>query len=319
MLLNQAIDEFLEARGADGIKTITIDWYRKYLNRFCDAFNGYKLDEITIIHLRGFIDSLYGRNTRYKDASQRTEIAGGLSNATIDNYHRAIKAFFNWCIEEYGVPEKNLMKRIKRPRRKPPSEGIDSKAANYEDIAKLIDTCDESPAGVRDKAILALMADTGCRVGAVVTLCLKDVYVDQARLVVTTKFDERHEHYLSPETLQVLKRWLATRPTWLPHGYVFCAISDKSHGAALLPSAINQMIDRRKEHAIGIAGPVNPHSFRHALGTRIYEETGDPLTVQALLHHKELSTSQIYIHAKRGHWQKQHEKISPAKEVLRKK
>jgi len=99
--VDKAASEFLLACRADGLKGNSIRWYRYLLKNLNTWFFGKPLENLTVHQLRAYVASLRERPTRYKGATQRPEMAGGLSHESLRNHLRAMRRFFNWCWREY--------------------------------------------------------------------------------------------------------------------------------------------------------------------------------------------------------------------------
>lgn len=154
---------------------------------------------------------------------------------------------------------------------------------------------DGTPAGVRDVAVLELLYATGVRVGELVGLDLDDV--DPERRVVRVLGKGRKERsvpYGSPAA-QAVERWLR-------HGRP-AVVTDASgpalflgvRGGRLDQRVVREMVHRRLSEVPG-APDMGPHGLRHTAATHLLEGGADLRTVQELLGHASLSTTQLYTH-----------------------
>ena len=163
MTVQEAIEEFLLACGADGLSTATVKWYRSLLGKMSVKINNQELEITTTSQIRAYL--IYLRKA-------------GLSDDSVNGHTRALHRFFRWCATEYDQP--NPMANIKYPkqlRSKLP------KAVSIGDVIKLFEACDESPLAKRNKAILAFLLDTGCRAAGLRGLTLDAPGVRRLRAV----------------------------------------------------------------------------------------------------------------------------------------
>jgi len=160
----------------------------------------------------------------------------------------------------------------------------------------------------RDKAIFTLMLKCGLRVGEVCNLSLEDVLLDKpARLKIHGKGDKERIAYLSPPTLMVLNSWLASRPvttTW--------AVFVSGHGKRLSLAGIQYILKQYGKQA-GIH--LTCHQLRHTFGRHMAEANLPITSLQSLLGHKSVRTTQIYVHLSNTHLQGEYDRAISQKTV----
>ena len=144
----------------------------------------------------------------------------------------------------------------------------------------------------KHKAILSLMYSAGLRVGEVCSLRYNDISRSSMRIHICHS-KARSDRYaiLSHNALDILTQYwfLAGKPT----GFLFPNRNDPSRPMA--PYSVNQFIFA-KETELGLPHRLTCHSFRHSFGTHLYENGADLLTIKALLGHKSLNSTTIYVH-----------------------
>lgn len=278
-----AVQEFLTARSADGLKPASLTWYAARLESVADHFQGQALDRVDTAGLRRYVNGLYARRTRYPDAPQRKTITGGLSRHTIHGHLRALRTFFKWCVDEYHLPA-DPMKRIHLPK----LENDQSKAASLDDLAQLLRAATGATA-YRDRAILFFLADTGCRAGGLLSLQMEDLDLANGRALVHEKGGKFRTVFFTDITATAIGLWLERRPT-SANTWVFCALSSGRRGSPLTLGGLHSMIRRLKKQA-GVTGRVNPHAFRHMFGS-LWE--GDAKTLSILMGHSDVATTLRY-------------------------
>lgn len=283
MLTPDALREYLLACRADGLRPATLQWYRSLLTAFADALANQELATITPRMIRQYIVDLEDRADRYIDAVQKPKQRGGLSKASVAAHVRALHAFWKWCEREYHLAH-NPMENIKRQRVVPP----EPKAISGEDFVKLFNATEAGRFGERDRAILVFLADTGARLGGLITLTLDNLFIEDQRAIVREKGQKTRSVVFTAYTARILYQWLAARRA-VASRYVFTS----QRGAKLTESGVNQMLDRLKTRA-GTTGRVNPHSFRHGFAREYLRNGGDLATLARLLGHSDISTTAAY-------------------------
>jgi len=265
MTVQEAIEEFLLACGADGLSTATVKWYRSLLGKMSVKIDNQELEITTTSQIRSYL--IYLRKA-------------GLSDDSVNGHTRALHRFFRWCATEYGQP--NPMANIKYPkqlRSKLP------KAVSIGDVIKLFEACDESPLGKRNKAILAFLLDTGCRAAGLRGLTLDALDMERRRAIVLEKGNELRTVFFNPDTALLLSAWLLERNPMSQ--YVF----HSERGGQLSATGLRLLMERLKAKA-GVTGRVNPHSFRHGFAREYILAGGDMGTLSRILGHKDIGTTQ---------------------------
>lgn len=159
----------------------------------------------------------------------------------------------------------------------------------------------ESP---RDKAMFLLMLDCGMRVGEVRHLSLDDLhYDDLPHLIVHGKGGKQRITYLSPPAQEALQDWLASRPVSNDR-----AVFISEHGKRLAVSGI-QFVMRSYCEKTGVH--FTCHQLRHTFGRRMAEADLPLTSLQSLLGHKGVRTTQIYVHLSNVHLQAEYDKAIP--------
>jgi len=165
---------------------------------------------------------------------------------------------------------------------------------DWEELQRLLASPDESPRGLRDRALLELLYATGMRVSEIADLSLRQLDWDEAEIRVVGKGSKERMVLMSEDAMQHLRRYLdAGRPELRPEA------TDKlflnRSGKPLTSRSIDRMLKAHARRA-GIAKSISPHTLRHTFATHLLEGGADLRVVQELLGHASLSTTQIYTH-----------------------
>lgn len=284
--VENAIEQFLLACKANGLKPATIRWYASMLKPVGIEMCGIPIDLVNSTHTRQYIVELRSRDHRYQDASQRKELKGGLSADSLRGHVTALRSFFQWCQTEYQLPQTwNPMRNI----RKPSTDRKLPKAISLEDLQRLLFAIKPDRKGIRDKAMLVFLADTGCRAGGVLGLKVADLHMHSRRAMVTEKGDRVRTIYFSHFTATLLAAWLKVMPK---SEFVFCSLGNEL-GQQLTHSGLNQILRRLKDRS-GVRGRVNPHSFRHYFAINFILEGGDLASLAQIMGHSSVTVTESY-------------------------
>jgi integrase/recombinase XerD len=222
-----------------------------------------------------------------------------LSPYTLFGIIVAWRSFFNWCVRNGHLtssPAAGL--------KKPPLPDEPPKAVSQDDLTRMIR---ESQSNPRDYAIICFLADTGCRVGGLVGLCIKDVDLERARAVVHEKGlggkSKTRTVYMKPRTVQTLRDYLDTRGQTGP----FLFYGEKGH---LTDCGVRQMLERVAKRA-RVKGRCNPHAFRHGFARGALDNGLDLATLAQLMGHADVSTTaRFYARWSDEELKRKHDKVS---------
>lgn len=150
----------------------------------------------------------------------------------------------------------------------------------------------QSFSNLKHKAVLSLMYSSGLRVGEVCALRYEDISRSSMRIHIRhSKARSDRFAILSRNALDILTQyWFSAGK---PMGFLFPNRSDPARPMA--PFTVNRFLSA-KESELGLKHRLTCHSFRHAFGTHLYETGTDLLTIKALLGHKSLHSTTIYVH-----------------------
>ena len=155
--------------------------------------------------------------------------------------------------------------------------------------------------GQRDKAMFRLMLDCGLRVGEVHKLSLKDLHFeDPPHIIVHGKGGKQRIVYLSPPAEEALKGWLASRPVSNDR-----AVFISEHGKRLSVAGIQNLL---KEYCKKAGIHLTCHQLRHTFGRHMAEADLPLTSLQSLLGHKSVRTTQIYVHLGNKHLQAEYDR-----------
>jgi len=208
-------------------------------------------------------------------ATQRTR----LKSSTVAAYTSIYKAFFNWC-QQRGYCAQSPAADLVRKRTSSNSD----RAIPAEELRQMIEYTRATSS--RDHAILMFFADTGCRVGGLISLRQSALALNDGVAMLSEKGGKIHRALFSAATTAALSRWLEHRPA-LDHDYVFVA---RGTGRPLTRGAINSLF-RSLSKKCHLTRIWTPHAIRHAVG-HAYAKAGVPATItQKKLGHSNVATT----------------------------
>ena len=144
--------------------------------------------------------------------------------------------------------------------------------------------------GLRNKAIITLMLNTGLRVSEITDLKTNSIDLNKRSLKVVNGKGHKDRNLIIPDkTAELLKQWTKKRTEGTGH-YLF----NTGQGKQLSREYIFMMIKRYTTRAI-INKNIYPHTLRHTFATNFYRQTKDIETLRKLLGHSDISTTQIYV------------------------
>jgi integrase/recombinase XerC len=213
----------------------------------------------------------------------------GAGNATRARHLSAVRTFFRFLTRRYGLsnPQIGLIQgprlRTPLPRALSPPQAI----AVSRDIGDL-----SAPAvAARDTALFTLLYGAGLRIGEALSLDVEAVPppTAEATLRVTGKGSKQRLVPLLPEVSAALAAWLRRHPQRSPDAPLFLGV----RGARLDPAVAQRtMRDYRRQH--GLPDHATPHALRHSFATHLLAGGADLRSIQELLGHASLSTTQRY-------------------------
>lgn len=143
--------------------------------------------------------------------------------------------------------------------------------------------------GRRDRTILMLIYSVGLRVSEVCSLQLKDINRSDGRILISGKGGRERYVPLDPIVGEAIQDYLLSRTSEIPELFV------SKKGGALTPRAIQFLVKKYAQQA-QIDKAVSPHKLRHTCTTHLLQEGAHLVSIQKLLGHKSLTTTQIYLH-----------------------
>lgn len=266
--------------------TLLIDWFEQHFGRTPDP------KKLTPQDLRAYVAALH---------------EAGYAKGTVARRLASMRSFFKFVMREGGV-DANPAKPLRNPRgeRKLPH------FLTGEEIQRLLEAPPkDEPAGLRDRAILETMYSAGLRVSEAVGLDDEDLDWDQRLLHIYGKGKKERLAPLGSFAIRALEAWIAVRE-----------LSANAQAEGRTPVFVNRFGDRLTTRSVGrmlekyiresgLDGRTSPHTLRHSFATHLLDRGADIRSVQELLGHKSLTTTQIYTHVSSASLLEAYEKAHP--------
>mgnify|MGYP001813461695 FL=1 len=181
---------------------------------------------------------------------------------------------------------------------------------NRDEVMRLLQApVGDKPNRVRDRAMLHTMYASGLRVSELVDLDLGDVNLDEGFVAVLGKGSKRRIVPLGAHARASLGEYLAEgRSKWAKPASRACFVT--ARGKAMTRQSFWAIV-KKYARAAGITKPISPHKLRHSFATHLLAGGADLRSVQTMLGHADISTTQIYTHVSGEHLRAMHERYHP--------
>jgi integrase/recombinase XerC len=300
--MHSAITQFLRFLSVErNAAALTIKSYREDLTSLADYLNqayGREPDpaEVTPIDLRGYVSALH---------------EAGYAKTSVARRLASLRTFYKFAQRE-GLADSNPAKPLRNPRR-------DRKLPHFlssDEIGKLLDAPPATKTmGLRDRAILETMYSAGLRVSEAVGV--NDSDLDLAEGLVRVRGKGRRERLAPIGTFaaKALNRWLSARHTTpatptrrASEGSI--PVFTNRFGRRLTTRSVARMLLKYLK-LTGLDLRTTPHTLRHSFATHLLDRGADIRSVQELLGHKSLVTTQIYTHVSTAGLRAAYERAHP--------
>ena len=265
----------------------TVENYTLRINRFIEFVGDIDANEVKMLHIQDFRTSL---------------IKQGLSPKTVNYHVVGLRSFFKFLLRndiDTISPEKLDLAKIS-PRK--------VSYLSEEQIQKILDAptqYEENPLKIlRDKAILSTLYWTWLRVTELISLKIDDIKLNENQFSVIGKWSKLRSVFLTQDAKHKIRTYLSAR--WDDSEYLFISLSWNSYGAPLSRNTIEGLV-KKYATAVWINMKVTPHTLRHSFATSLLRNWADIRSVQMLLWHSSIQTTQIYTHVDDKYLQWVHE------------
>jgi site-specific recombinase XerD len=243
----------------------TLEVYETNLKRFEESGDFQALSDATLLAVQRHLTNLRDR----------------MKPVSVHQHFRTLKTFLRWCHEAELVPAdpaKGLSMRVPKTLPRVPDD---------EAVGKLLGACLDTYEGRRNKALVAILADSGLRISEALRLRIEDVsFAARTINVRGGKGQKDGVSFFGAETAQHVRSWLSKRRDARPEDYLFCDV----RGRTLTRNHRAHILHRLSVRA-GLPRKIGPHALRHYAASAILRQTGDLELV-----HESLAMALRYAH-----------------------
>jgi site-specific recombinase XerD len=307
--LAQVILEYLEYCEIDrNLSQNTIRMYGFYLHEFFEWIKFHiGKDDVSLADIDSDTIKKYRVHLNRRISTKSNE---EFKRSTQNTYLVALRAFLKWLVVEKELeilpPQQVTLGK---------TEARIPKVLNDEQLSRLFEVQNlNRMSGIRDRAILETFFSTGLRVSELVSLNIDDVNLSSGEFTVIGKGRKVRTVYLSAGAKKWLNRYITSRrdnfkPLFIRYSGKKMTENDfDGESLRLTPRSIQRLIKKYITRA-GISVDATPHTLRHTFATGLLKEGADLRSVQELLGHSNVSTTQIYTHVTNRQLKETHKKF----------
>ena len=270
-----------------------------------DAYNRDIADFISFLKKRGHKDLEIKRPAIIEYLSELRE-KRGLAISSVARKTSALRTFYRFLILE-GMVKADPTADLQTPKgwlRLP-------KTLTLTEVEALLKQPEgNSPRGIRDSAMLELLYATGLRVSELVKVRLAEINLDVGYIITIGKGSKQRVIPVSDIAVDKIKRYLMESRPFLLKGKSSPYLFVTSSGRKMTRQGFWKRLKAYAKSA-GIKGTISPHTLRHSFASHLLEGGADLRSVQMMLGHADISTTQIYTHVSRERLKKVHKEHHP--------
>lgn len=273
------VAEHLEAlRTERGASPNTVSAYRRDLSGFSRFLRRRRLEipRVTADQVAGYLLTLR---------------QAGLGPRSVARHLSAVRGLYRFLVRE-GKIELDPTEHLEAPR---PPRRLPRTLSPAEAAVLVESPRTDDPAGVRDRALLELLYATGMRASESLALRIEDVNLTAGYVVCTGKGSRQRLVPVGAQALHWVRAYLKTARGALVRRVDPGALFVNRSGRTLSRQGLWGIIKKAARRA-GVRGVVSPHTLRHSFASHLLERGADLRSIQAMLGHADISTTQIYTH-----------------------
>ena len=300
MYLSEALDDFIESIEVEGGRSKkTAENYTLYIERFIEFAGDIKVSEIS-----------YDLVRKYRLWLNRYENYSGVNlGKSTQAYHlialRRLLTYLSKRDIKSLEPTKIELPKINKPQ---------VNFLHYEEVERLLEVVpQDTELGLRDRAILELLFSSGLRVSELINLNRDHINTKRREFSVRGKGNKDRPIFISKTASQHIDNYIKSRkanlsPLFINYSKRCASPSLDGNYRRLTARSVQRMIEKYARLA-GITKKVSPHTMRHSFATDLLLNGADLRSVQSMLGHASISTTQIYTHITDQHLKDVHDQF----------
>jgi len=289
------VNEFINYLAVErGLAQNTLESYGRDLRQFQTYLQNSQLDFLRNSNRDTILNYLNSLQVR------------GRAVSTISRNLAAIKSFYQYLVRERHL-EKDPAVNLESPKLEKKLPKILS-ITEVEELLKQPNT--SQPTGLRDKAMLELLYATGIRVSELISLNISDVNLDMGYIKCYGKGAKERLVPLGSIAAKCVQEYIGKGRAKLVRTYEEASLFVNHHGNRLTRQGFWKIIKKYAMEA-RITKAITPHTLRHSFATHLLENGADLRSVQEMLGHADISTTQIYTHVTKNRLKEVYDKTHP--------
>jgi len=285
--INEALQRFLEYLEIEKGRSLkTVRNYKQYISKYIEFSGIKKIDVIDAESIRQFRLHL----NRQPGAKTKGQQSGTMKKRTQNYYLIALRMFLKYLMKQghkvYSPENIELAK-------------TEARHIDHLDVTELQRMLDVAQKHQRNYAIMHMLFSTGLRVSELTSLN-RDIDLSKDEMTIRGKGDKLRIVFLSPKARESVREYLNNRTDmdealFIQEGPRVVKLEEQNVSLRLTPRSVERLVKRIAIEA-GIAKKVTPHTIRHSFATDLLRNGADIRSVQMMLGHSNIATTQIYTH-----------------------
>ena len=269
-------DEFLKYLEEEkNYSNLTILNYDEDLTEFILYLKNKSIKEVTKEDVKGYLNILFSHNNKASTVSRKIS---------------SLKSFYKY-LNLKNIVNNNPMSTIKYPKK----EKLLPKFIQYNELEEMLEISKNGELGDRNNLIIELLYDTGVRVSELVNIKISDIDFDNKKIRIMGKGSYERFAFFGECAEIALKKYIKGLRCKLLDNKISDFLILNKNGVKITPRGVAKIIDGIISHT-SIKLKISPHTLRHTFATHLLDNGCDIRSVQEMLGHKNINSTQVYTH-----------------------
>lgn len=313
--MQEALDIFLRAKVAEGIRDRTLGEYKHHIKYLTDYLTVHHpsfkhVSDLNPSLIRDYIT--YSKDKKVYEGDKKREKTTTLSVNTINIRLRTLRTMCKFWFEE-GITPVNPMKNIKNLKQDAEEE---VKGFSDDEVTLILNYFNERNFGEwRDKLLVLLLLDTGMRINEAISTKISNMDFKESSIFIPPEINKNRKGRHIPVSREVMRELRKLHDECIGYFGDHEALFMNAYGEPLTGDTI-----RRRLYKVGTAlgiPKVHPHRFRHTFIRNYILNGGDLFTLQKIVDHSNITTTRKYVQLDDVHIKDQHNKFSPVRKYMK--